>query len=283
MMLRPLYYDMPEDISLCFRNRNQYLFGDCLMVSPITHPMDQETLLGETEVYLPGGTWTDFFTGARYHGGRRLKMFRALNTIPVLVKAGGILPMNGEEHLKNGAALPQEILLRLFPEADGETELIEDNGRLPADPAYRRVVTRLRRTRGDGLTGEIDPPEGDTSLLPTGRCFSVELYGVTDTLPDACDCCYTSVYDRKRRVLSIQPQAADCRMHWNEYPDASAPDRTDAVAGLLLQAEISYDLKASVLQQIRKYTDPLELMAELQTMPVPVPLIGAILEILTVF
>ena len=65
MMLRPLYYDVPEDRSLCFRNRNQYLFGDCMTVCPITRPMDPETLLGETEVYLPKGAWTDLFTGRR--------------------------------------------------------------------------------------------------------------------------------------------------------------------------------------------------------------------------
>lgn len=284
MLLRPLYYDCPEDWSLYFRNRNQYLFGDCMTVCPVTCPMDRETQLGETEAFLPDGLWTDFFTGLRYHGGRRLSLFRPLDQMPVLVKAGGILPLDGNESLKNGTDLPEQILLRVFPEADGETELIEDNGRLPADPDYRRVVTRIRMKRSKGLTVEILPPEGDVSLLPAGRRYALELNGVTDTAPDFCDSGFTICYDRELRALHVSPQsAAGCRMVWNCFPGAGAPDRTHLIRQILLRAHMDYDLKSEIMGAVRKHTDPANLMAELNTMSLPASLTGAILEILTAF
>ena len=283
MLLRPMYYDYPEEHSLYFRNRNQYLFGDCLIVCPVTRPMDQETLLGETEVYLPEGTWTDFFTGLHYQGGRRLSLFRTLDKMPVLVKAGGILPMDGGVRLDNGTELPENILVRLYPEADGETVLIEDNGKLPADPDYRRVVTKIRIRRGNGLTVEICPPEGDTGLLPANRYYTVELNGVINSMPDDSDTDHIAAYDEERRALSIKLQDISCSLKWNSFPEPKMPDRTGLIRDALQRARISYDLKAEVLHTIRKHSDPATLMAELHTLSLPKTLRGAILEILTVF
>ena len=283
MLLRPMYYDYPEEHSLYFRNRNQYLFGDCLTVCPVTRPMDQEAQLGEAEVYLPEGTWTDFFTGLRYRGGRRLSMFRALDRMPVLVKAGGILPMNREEYPDNGTELPEHILVRVYPDADGETVLIEDNGKLPADPDYRRAVTKIRIRRESGLEVEIFPPEGDTGLLPADRRYTVELNGVADTRPDCCDGGYTSAYDAGRRAMSIMLQKASSCLKWNSFPEPGRPDREERIRGILQKARISYDLKAEVLHTVQKHRDPAALMAELHIMLLPKAIRGAILEILTAF
>ena len=283
MLLRPLYYDCPDDWSLYFRKRNQYLFGDCLTVCPVTRPADRETGLGEAEASLPEGIWTDFFTGLRYHGGRQFSLYRPLSGMPVLARAGGILPMNGDPELKNGAELPEKILLRLFPEAGGETQLIEDNGLLPADPAYRRAVTCIRMERGSGLTIEILPPEGDVSLLPAGRCFIVEICGISDILPDLSGCEYTSSYDAERRILRLELHAPSCRLTWSVFPEAPAPDRIRLIREILMQAQISYDLKTAVFSAVRKHPDPAELAAELHTMSLSASLFGAILEILAAF
>jgi len=283
ILLRPLYYECPDDWSLYFRKRNQYLFGDCLTVCPVTRPIDRETQLGEAEAYLPEGTWTDFFTGLRYRGGRQLRLYRPLSGMPVLAKAGGILPMNGNSELENGTDLPERILLRMFPEDSGETELIEDNGLLPADPAYRRVVTRIRMERGNGLTVEILPPEGDVTLLPARRRFTVELNGVADILPDPAGCEYTPSYDAERRALSLELDAPSCRLAWEVFPEAPAPDRTGLIREILRQAQVAYDLKNGIMDAVRKHTDPAELAAELHALAVPGGLFGAILEIMTAF
>ena len=191
--------------------------------------------------------------------------------------------MNGEERLRNGTDLPEQILIRLFPEADGETELIEDNGLLPQDPAYRRAVTRIRMRRDSGLTVEILPPEGDASLLPAGRTYTVELNGVADAVPDGSTCGFTSAYDGKRRTLRLTPQTSPCRMSWKDFPGAETPDREELLREILLPAQISYDLKWNIMGIIRKHEAPEELMAELNTTPLPDSLRGAVLEILNAF
>ncbi|MBR2854583.1 MAG: hypothetical protein IKE81_09690 [Clostridia bacterium] len=281
MLLRPLYYDYPEDLSLCFRNRNQYLLGDCLTVCPVTRPMDRETRMGETEVYLPDGIWTDLFTGLRYHGGRRMNMYRPLDTIPVLVRAGGILPMNGGSTLRNGADLPEHILLRLFPGEDGETELIEDNGLLPEDAGYRRAVTRIRIRRERGLTVEILPLEGDAALLPPGRRYTAELNGVREIPPDSGEVC-SCEYDDSRRAMRIELKGKTGCLHWNAFPEADRPDVGKLIEDMLRRASVSYDLKGEIMGIVRKEEDPVRLLAELYRLSLPAPLFGAILEMLSV-
>ena len=191
--------------------------------------------------------------------------------------------MNGDPELKNGTELPEKILLRLFPEAGGETQLIEDNGLLPADPAYRRAVTRIRMERGNGLAIEILPPEGEVSLLPAGRCFSLEICGVSDILPDLSGCGYASSYDAERRILRLELRAPSCRLAWSAFPEAPAPDRTRLIREILERAQIAYDLKIAVFSAVRKHPDPAELAAELHGMSLSASLFGAILEILSCF
>ena len=281
VLLRPLYYACPEDWSLYFSRRNQYLLGDCLTVCPVTAPLDREAQLGETDAYLPEGVWTDFFTGLRYHGGRQLKMYRPLESLPVLVREGAILPMDGAEIPQNGAALPEHILLRVYPDGDGETELIEDNGLLPADPAYRRAVTRISLRRENGLTVEILPPEGDLTLLPVQRRYSIELNGFANVLPEESEAVATSAYDAERRALTLSLKESACALHWRSVPEVPAIDRLARLERMLHAAQISYDLKNGVMQAARKNKDAACFLAQLHMLPVPKALYGAILELFT--
>ena len=279
MLLRPLYYDYPQDWGLYFRRRNQYLLGDCLTVCPVTRPLDRDAQKAETDAWLPEGLWTDFFSGLRYQGGRQLKLYRPLETLPVLVKAGGILPMDGVEFPENGVTLPEQILLRLFPAASGETELLEDNGLLPADPAYRRCVTRVRMTRDEGLTVEILPPEGETAVLPEGRRYTVELNGFADVSPDESSAGYTAAYDARRRALTLSLAQAPCVLHWKTMPEVPALNRLERLEELLQAAWISYDLKSAVMQAARQCGNDAAFLAQLHTLALPPALTGAVLEL----
>ena len=218
MLLRPMYFDDPEDRA-AYGAKNQYRLGDCMTVCPVTEPMDGESQTAKTKVWLPEGIWTDFFTGLRYRGGRLMHMYRALEEIPVLVKAGGIVPIDASECPENGCPLPETVLVRFFP-GDGETVLIEDNGLLPTAPGYRRVTTRIRMHADSELSIEILPPEGDISLLPAGRRYIVEVCGIGNIAPDTCSCAVTSAYDGKRRSLTLTCDACASQglsLQWAKY------------------------------------------------------------------
>ncbi len=78
----------------------EYMFGDSLLVCPVTEPMyyERESRAIDREkvwnCYLPKGTkWYDFYTLKEYEGGAEVKADASLDHIPVFVKAGAIIPM----------------------------------------------------------------------------------------------------------------------------------------------------------------------------------------------
>ena len=52
-LVQPMYYDHPDDLD-AYRVRNQYRFGDRLLVAPITTPADRATGLGAVRAWLRG-------------------------------------------------------------------------------------------------------------------------------------------------------------------------------------------------------------------------------------
>ena len=87
----PMYYRY--DCEDAYQAKEQYIFGSQLLVCPITEPMDRQLNLASADVWLPEGRWTDIFSGRIYRGGRWVRMYRDLDTIPVLAPAGAIVPM----------------------------------------------------------------------------------------------------------------------------------------------------------------------------------------------
>ena len=77
-------------------------------------------------VYLPAGTqWTDFWTGQTIPGGQSIKADAPIDKIPLLVRAGSIVPMGA--FVQYAAEKPGDpVELRIYPGADGTFTLYED-------------------------------------------------------------------------------------------------------------------------------------------------------------
>lgn len=99
-MIRALALDFAAD-KMVWNLTDQYMFGESIMVCPVTTPMYYEKnnveLVGVDKtrmVYLPQGCeWFDFYTKEKYEGGQWIKVFADIDTIPLFVKAGSIIPM----------------------------------------------------------------------------------------------------------------------------------------------------------------------------------------------
>ncbi|MGA3025398.1 MAG: glycoside hydrolase family 31 protein [Bryobacteraceae bacterium] len=121
-MLRPLVMDFASDRN-ALTIADQYLFGPALMVNPVTEP-------GATSrgVYLPGkAVWYDFWTGNREEAGSRVDAAAQIESMPLFVPAGSILPLGPEtEYVDQKPADPLEV--RVYPGADGFFVLYEDAG-----------------------------------------------------------------------------------------------------------------------------------------------------------
>ena len=128
-VMRGLVMDFPHDNQVK-DIKDQYLFGHALMVAPVT-----EYQVRSRKVYLPkGADWYDFNTGDFYRGGSTVKVAAPVTQIPVMVKAGAILPMGPvTQYVDEHPDAP--ITLTVYTGADGQFSLYEDDG---VSNAYKR-------------------------------------------------------------------------------------------------------------------------------------------------
>jgi alpha-D-xyloside xylohydrolase len=121
-MMRALAFDFRTDPAIA-TIQDQYMFGPAFLVNPVTEqsPADQKR-----NVYLPkSARWFDFWTGATYDGGQTIEAAAPIETIPLYIKAGSIVPMG--PFLQYATEKPEgAIELRIYPGANGTFTLYED-------------------------------------------------------------------------------------------------------------------------------------------------------------
>ena len=99
-LIRWLAFDFTDDKN-SWEITDQFMFGESLMVCPVTGPMYYEadgTPRNDTDasrmVYFPAGCdWYDFYTGEKYAGGSTHKIAAPLDTIPVFAREGSVIPL----------------------------------------------------------------------------------------------------------------------------------------------------------------------------------------------
>lgn len=121
-IMRALVMDFPDDAT-ARECKDEFLFGPAILVCPVV-----EKGVTSRRVYLPAGTsWTDFWTGAHYRGGQTVDAAASLDTIPLFVRDGAVIPMGPSvQYVDEKPADPIE--LRVYPGADGSFTLYEDQG-----------------------------------------------------------------------------------------------------------------------------------------------------------
>ena len=80
------------------------------------------------EIYLPRGAWYDFWTGERIEGGRVINREVDLETMPLYVRAGSVLPL-GPVKQHTDEKVDQPLFISIYPGADGSFLLYEDDGK----------------------------------------------------------------------------------------------------------------------------------------------------------
>ena len=123
--MRPLVMDFRQDVN-AQNIGDQFMFGPALLVNPVTEP-------GATtrHLYLPKAKWYDFWSGVPTNiagsSGRFLDAPAPLDHMPLYVRAGSIVPLGPEEEYSNQKPA-DPIELRVYPGADGDFTLYEDEG-----------------------------------------------------------------------------------------------------------------------------------------------------------
>ncbi len=165
----PMYYAYPEEEN-AYTHKNEFFFGTELIVAPITEHTHVRTNLAGVDVWIPEGRYTDIFTDRIYEGKQTVRMFRDIDNIPVLAKAGAIIPMSTNDR-KNDCTNPAESDILIYRgnntfvmyEDDGET-LNYKNGAF-----FKTTFTVCEE--GNKVTFTAEKAEGDSSVVPANRTW----------------------------------------------------------------------------------------------------------------
>ena len=173
-IMRALWLHYSDDLLASARG-DEYLFGRDILVAPV---VEKGALT--RSLYLPHGTWYDFWTKERIEGGRAIVRSVDLETIPLYVRAGAVMAMGPvKQYVSEKVLAPIELWIH--PGADGASFFYEDDGETFD---YRRgKFTRIQfawHDRERRLTAK--PAAGSKMLGPSERKFVVHVAGESTSL-----------------------------------------------------------------------------------------------------
>jgi alpha-glucosidase len=170
-MMRALVLENQNDYNT-YAIDDQYLLGDNLLVCPVT------TKGAVTRsVYLPEGDWFDYWTGKKYEGKSYVHVVSPLDTIPLFVKAGGVIPMQPKMAYTDEKAL-DKMTLEVFPIAKYASKtftVYDDDGESLAykDGKYSYSSIRVYQNEDSKLLVDISKSTGD--FKPTERTYLAKI------------------------------------------------------------------------------------------------------------
>ncbi len=285
-LIQPMYYMEPEQDE-AYHVPNEYYFGSELLVSPITEPQDPAARAAKAATWLPEGLWADFFDGTVYHGGRMMNLWRGVENIPVLMKAGAIVPMKDMRIFDNSVDNPEHMEVKIFPAADGNFMLWEDSGDTAEDADENWASMQLTFQSGTNAQFVIGKATGNLSVLPNNRTWKLVFTAVEKTTIEAAAdgifldakvsyCSDTSCLTIEIPATSVEKEIC---ITFPQGLSIAGPGIEERCYKVLEKAQIEYDLKASVLNNVKKLGK--DAVASLAYMNLNPALLGELCEILT--
>src|SRR5579864_7464252 len=168
-IMRALWLHYPED-PIAVARQGQYLWGRQILVAPVV-----EKAATARSVYLPQGRWYDFWSNERLEGGQEISRSVDLETMPLYVAAGTVLPLGPVKQHTN-ESVEQPLSISIYPGASGSFLLYEDDGR---SFNYRKgewIGTRLNWNDATKTLTLTLAPES-RMLPPLRRNISVNVLG----------------------------------------------------------------------------------------------------------
>lgn len=173
---RPMYYEHP-DMDYAYSCKNQYFFGDDILVAPVVAPADTVTGLSTVELWLPEGSWYEVSTGAMLDGGKELttRSF-TLNEISYYAKAGSILPLN-PANVRNLQTPCDTLSLLFIPGSDNECLYYEDDGTSNsyANEFAQTKIKKEIKENGEKVVITISARDGAYHNMSDSRAYELLL------------------------------------------------------------------------------------------------------------
>ncbi|CAM5647677.1 Glycoside hydrolase OS=Kitasatospora aureofaciens OX=1894 GN=GCM10010502_24830 PE=3 SV=1 [Kitasatospora aureofaciens] len=173
--VRPLALEYPDDPAALGPNaKYEFLAGPDFLVAPV-----YSATTVRDGIYLPEGTWTDYWTGRTYQGPTTINGYSApLETLPLFVKGGAIVPMWPRGTLSWENRNRGELDYDLYPQGDSSYTLYEDDGVTRRYAAGSSATQQVDvHAHGPVTTVEVGASEGSYSGKPDARSYRFTVHG----------------------------------------------------------------------------------------------------------
>jgi alpha-glucosidase (family GH31 glycosyl hydrolase) len=153
---------------------HQFLAGREFLVAPVYTDSDVRD-----GIYLPEGTWVDYWSGRITTGPVTLDGYEApLDRLPLFVKAGAVIPMWPEGINNHAEVEPDDRLtLDVYPWGDGSFELYEDDGVTREHATGASASQRFTVSAPEGGRGAVEVTigtrDGDYAGMSASRPYEI--------------------------------------------------------------------------------------------------------------
>ncbi|MBO5144746.1 MAG: DUF5110 domain-containing protein [Lachnospiraceae bacterium] len=283
-MILPMYYLYPRERE-AYEVPNQYLFGSEMMVAAVTTPCIKSLRMAKTAVWIPAGEWYDIFTGLRYHGGRKMNLYRDITSIPVLARAGAVIPFQ-DDYMENAGENPKQLHIYVYTGEDGDFTLYEDDNITIGYQKEKCVKTRYRWQEKEGCFS-ICSAEGKADLIPEKRDYIITFCGIKDAqvigkvMSDGSSTELAVERKENVRVLMKDVSVNETVSLYLKEIVHTENEISDRCFQILDRAEIDNNLKDNIFNLIEAQPEKTLLLHSLQAMELNDDLYDALSEIIT--
>jgi alpha-glucosidase (family GH31 glycosyl hydrolase) len=161
--MRALFMDFPNDPQVADL-ADEYMFGPAFLVAPVTEQGATSRM-----VYLPAGVdWYNYWTNERLHGGQTIKVDAPIDTLPLFVRAGSILPFG--EPIENTHQVQKIAKLRAYAGASADFTLYQDDG---TTYAYEKGDFSITHLHWDDVARKLSHEGPPAWTLPDAQVLEV--------------------------------------------------------------------------------------------------------------
>jgi alpha-glucosidase (family GH31 glycosyl hydrolase) len=248
-LMRPMYYESQKESA--YRVPNQYYFGSELIAAPFLDPVDKMTELSKQTVWLPEGKWFNYFNAEYYQGNKFYNIYGDLSEFPLFAKAGAIIPLAGDSKFGD-TSNPENLAIDIFPGADNEFKLYEDNGAaVEAELKIAKTVFKNSWQKNQ-LLFEIESLDGSAEVLPADRKLRLKFRTISRAdLEIRIDGenvesnQFKINYDREQNTLSVE---------FDYDPQVKYEFKLKNKSGLLKQRDLRLDKVKKIIKNFKLQT-----------------------------
>lgn len=173
-LVRPLLFDYPDD-PMVANYTDAWMFGDYLLAAPV---VDQSQTV--KDIYLPAGTWIDYFRGTVYSGGQTIKYGldgETWSDIPLFIKKGAIIPtQQPEDYIGQSAAATVDVDVFADTAATAFTYYEDDSTSYDYENGeYFKQTMTAQDNGGDGISFQIGVKSG--AYVPEVQHYLLKIHG----------------------------------------------------------------------------------------------------------